>query len=198
MSFPSRIVAALSAFILLANGIANAQISLDIEDVVIDAGDASVQVDVIASSPVGDSILGTDLPLDFGGDGIGVPVGLVFEGFSTPFEGSSATGASASNDELLSLFNLAFIGQSPIDLPSTIATLNFAVDDSLAPGTVFAIDFTNTGSLTATNQDSVNVLSGFSGGSITVASVSQTVPEPGSLAILLACGGVALTRRKRN
>lgn len=198
-NFTKKLIAS-SALALLLGSAANAQVILEIDNVLTTAG-SSFSVGITASST--DSTLqlvGADLPLDFSniadgdGLGLGVPTGLTFNGFTSAFE-SDVTGGGAPSEDL---FAGGFtFGGTPTSLPSTIVTLDFTVDSGVAGGTVFNIDFLET---TFSGLDTLSVTdSNFASSTpnVTNGTITITVPEPGSAALMMvAFSGLALCRRR--
>ena len=166
-------------------------ISVDVDDVFTTAG-STVFVDINASSDMGEMLLGTDIPLDIGGDGVGViPAGLTFVGFTSTFGMDTSGGGPPFEDVLVGGFSFS----SPVALPASIVTLEFTVDNSVAVGTVFDIDVINNASLTATDQDfNLTTPTGING-SITIQGTG--VPEPGTALVLVATCFAGCLRRRR-
>ena len=191
----SKVFFALAALALLPLSVSHAQVTLDIEDVVTPAG-AAVSVGIVASGPT-TGLLGADIPLDFGGDGLGLPTGLTFDSFSTPFALPTLGGGPPSED--------AFVGGANIDgtsvtLPSEIITLNFTVASDVAPGTVFDIEFldptfSGLNSISVTDTSFTSFAPTTINGSITIEGAA--VPEPSSFVLVaFGLGGLALRRRR--
>ena len=198
MSFLRKFVATMLVLAVIPCSASFAQFTVDIGDVTVAPG-SSVSVPVsINSSAAGSSLFGVDIPLDIGNDGVGLPAGLTFNTASTTSAFSGLNQATSAGDVILQGFNLAAFGQPALSAPLNPAfTLDFSVASTVAPGTVFPIDVLagQLNLLTATDGNSVVSTPDFSNGSITVA---EAVPEPGSLAVLFACGGLVLTRRRRS
>ena len=169
-------------------------ITVDVEDVTTPAG-ATVLVDIFSTSTMGESLLGLDIPLDIGGDGVGVaPAGLTLTNVTTPFQFNTDVSGGPLEDVLV---GGSTFGPS-LSLPTAVATLEFTVDGSVAAGTVFEINILNTSSLTATDQNFGFSTPNAVNGSITVVDADSTaVPEPGSFVALGTICVVGSLRRRR-
>ena len=182
---------------LLASSSAHAEITFSFNDVTTTAG-SSVTVLVLAT---GDDqvVTGFNLPFDVGNDGLGIPSGLTLDGFSSPLfpgVGSSLGPVAGTADGVANSLDLTATGVTFGSTPIVVFGLDFSVDASVAPGTVFELSLLNQAPIDVTGVGGASIIGevqALNPGSITVA-----IPEPSSFVLaVLALGGLAAQRRRR-
>ena len=199
MKFSMKLAAVLAALIL-APAFCSAQVTLDIDDVSVLPGQ-NVNVGINATGV----FASVDIPLDIGADGLGLPTGLTLvPGFAStpPFTFPTLVTNSPLQDALVSGSNFP-IAAVPA---GQIFEFQFNVGSGVAPGTVFDIDILNATNFVIGGIDFQAIPAEditITNGSITVVAPdsvpgSDSVPEPSSLTLLLACGGYLMSRRRRS
>lgn len=187
--------------VLMCTSAAYADVIIDIEiDPPVNAGDLA-SVSFFATSNTSQQITGLNLPIDVGADGMGLPAELSFA--SAPLINAlsavpdlNLAPAPLSIDNVDGIANV--VGFAPVTL-STSATLLFDLQlevDPTAPTGSFPISINSDGTFFEIAAPGGVV----SRSDITVNSGSVNivgVPEPTSALVVLACGGLVLSRRRR-
>ena len=191
------LITLVSAALLSTSTSANAQVIFDINEVMVAAGD-TVNVDVFASGD--QTVIGFNLPVDIGLDGTGVPAGLTLNpGFNSllPAPSSSVGGPIGAADFVANSSDLFGPGASLTATPVSAFTVSFTVDSGVADGTVFNLGLLDGTGFDVVGAGGTSIANSvqLSGGTITV---SNAVPEPSGLALVLVGVGGLMIRRRRN